>query len=374
MADTLDRINALRIVQGLEPLTELPKEEGEGAENGATDAPALVDDTAPAQDGAPAAPQAVADAPEIENAALDSNDNIPAPVDAELDESAILAILAKKGIAVESLAELAPKVDPEKEREKRESEKLAFALSKGIITRKEYEDFVRDSKDPKQVIYAQFYEDVKKEKPELTDEEIRDEFLEAYGLSADPDSLKFKKATQALVVLADKALREKYNKIYQIDSEYENYTSSEREKAEKVKKIQELAPKYKSDVESVISELRKFEAPISENEKYEIEFSSDALNAVKSMLTGSEYAGSKILDNWSKEEIKNVAYAALVTANLNDIIKNVVNQALLAKQSGTRGVPLAGGPATGATDRFAGMTEAQRKAAELIAPEYIKAN
>lgn len=194
--------------------------------------------------------------------------------------------------------------------------------------------------------------------------------MEAYGLSADPSSVKFKKASQALAVLAERKLKDRYKNVFGIDSAFSAHETSQKQKADKAAKILSLAPKYKSDVEEVFAELKKVEMPFSDSEKYEMEFSDEVINGVKNYLLDNDFSASQILQGWSKETLKDIAYTALLKTNFNDIVKNVAEQHLYKHQAGTRGVPASGAQSASNTDKYAHLTENQRKALSMVVPGF----
>lgn len=291
-------------------------------------------------------------------------------VDSKIDDNIVLEYLnKKKGINVSSFEELTPKqTDDElkKEAERKEAEKLSFALNKGITTRKEYESFVLDTQNPQDIVYAQYHADAKKHDPELTDEEIQEEFLADFGLNTEPGTRKHNMGQKKLNVLAEKYLKEKYQKIYSIDDEFSKYENSRQVKSEYDKKILEGAPVYKKDVEDIFSELKKVKAQFSDEEIYEVEVLDDSLNDIKSKMLDAEYAAKHISGGYSKEDLKEIAFSTFLRQNYPALMREVAKQHLLKHQAGTRGIPIK--PIQSKKEGFE-LTEAQKKFKDNLAAE-----
>ena len=116
-------------MQGMEPLTELPKD----VEN-----PAATP-TAEEIEAKRIADEAAATAAEAEK--KKNQDKPLTHADPELSDDQLIKLLAKKGITAASLEELkkpAAPPDPEKEAELREANELAYGLQKGLFNKKDY--------------------------------------------------------------------------------------------------------------------------------------------------------------------------------------------------------------------------------------------
>lgn len=317
MAQTLDQLNSVRRRLGQPELTELP--------GGASPAPE--NNNSGENEGKD-----------------DKNKNTPpaTPAEIELDDEKVLNYLqSKKGISATSLDELgkAPEqVDPAKQAEDRENAKLTFGLNKGLFNSKTHEQFILDSSNKQNLVYAHYYQEAKEADNTLTDEEIQTEFSEKYGLNTDPGTRKNKRGQQEIELLADRILRKKYANIYKLDSEFTNYEAQESQKKSDTTKIKAGAPAYKSDVESVFAELKKITTKLGENEEYEVAASDEALTSLKNNFLDPEFASQKILSGYTKEELKEVAYTAFLRHNWPSLVKEIVNQALHAKQKGVKGI------------------------------------
>ncbi len=372
MAKTLDQINALRFYDGKEPLTELPAEILPENNDGQSHEQIKAELDQKEKEAADALQKEKGLAEAEKNPVNNEQDKekekevppvVIAATPTELDDAAIFEALKKRGINVNSFEDLAPKpiIDLEKEAEEKEAAKLSFALSKGLYSKKEYENYIRDTNDLQNLVYGDYYVEAKKENPELTDQEIQDNFLAEHGLDADPASSKYKRGVNKVALLADKMLKDKYGKIYTSDQEFEKYETEQKSQKEYKANILSKAPLYKKDVEDAVKDITKLIIPFSEQESIEATFKQEYIDSVKNQLLDEGYSIDQINKGWSKDAIKQTAYTALVIQNLSEIVKDVATKYLYKHQGGTRGIPQSGTLAP-AADSETNLTENQKEA------------
>lgn len=313
----LEKINKIRADQGLALLDKLP--EGPAPAGDGKDKPAGEDN--PQNQPPPADPK------DPEN-----------PVLGELDDARLLEALQKKGIPITSLDELKKKEDPAVTAEQREANKLSYALTKGLFSTKDHENFIRERGNPRDIVFGQYHAEAKAEDPSLTDEEIQSEFEEKYGISADPGTRKFKRGVQEIGLLADKILREKYAKIYSAEDAYSKHETAENASRTRSRTIIEKAPAYKADVEAVFNELKTIKIPVDDKESYDVPIPEAALTAVKDLFLNPEYCADKVVKGYTRDELKEIAYSTLARQNLGTLSLEVAKQYHLKRQSGLKGI------------------------------------
>lgn len=260
-------------------------------------------------------------------------------VTAELSDEELVALLNKrKGITLASLDDLLPKEDPEKAAEKKEASKIAYAFQNELISKKEYEAYVKDKDNIKELVLRDFIADAKSDNPELTDEEIADEFNEKYGLSSEETSNKFKRGQKELKVMFDKLLKEKHAKYYEIDSKYSEYERSESAQSEKKKKIAAALPQYAKNVKEAREALMKLKFPFAEGEEYEVAIPDDILSKLERGWLEESIAENQILSGATKDQIKDSMEMAILKGHMTTILKSVVTNALQKHAKGTQGI------------------------------------
>jgi hypothetical protein len=313
LPQTLEQINALRRMKGEEPLTEMPTEEGNNnkpvEENKATD-------------------------PLLE----DKNKEVVIP---EINDDAVLKYLQQKGLSVNSLEDLNKPVteaDLAKQADDRESAKLTYGLNKGLFNRKTHEQFILDKSNKQQLVFAQYYQDAKKEDADLTDEDIQSEFAAKYGLDSEPNTRKFKRGQQEIDILSDIILKNKYQNIYKLDNEFDSYEKQNTTQREFERRLVNEAPVFKKQVDDVFSELKKITTKFSEDESYEVEVLDESLNSLKEKFLDKSFVAQKIAQGYTKEEIKDIAFNALLSQNWPVFAQEIVKQALYKQQKGVKGI------------------------------------
>lgn len=322
MAKNLENINKQRQANGLPPLEKLP---GEGG------VPPSEQENDPPPDPPPGTPPTDPPAPGGKPPA--------AAPDAELDDEKLLAALNKKGIAVGSLADLLPKPDPAKEAEKREVAKLSYSLGKGLFSLKEHENYIRERNNPRDLVFAEFYQEAKKEDDTLSNEDIQAEFEEKYGINADPNSRKFKTGAREIGLLADTILKDRYKNIYAADSTFSVYETQEKETQTRNRAVLAKAPAYRKDVDDIFAGFKKIPISISDTESYEVEFTDEELAPLKALFLDPDTCAKQILGNYTPEGLKQVAYTTLLTQHFKNIFHRGAEQYHFKRQKGTKGIP-----------------------------------
>lgn len=349
MAQTLEQINALRRMKGEDPLTEMPIE---------------VDPNNPVVDEK----KPVTDAPKLE----DKKEDVVSP---EINDDSVLKYLQQKGLSVKSLDDLNKPItedDLTKQAEDRESAKLTYGLNKGLFNRKTHEQYILDKSNKQQLVFAQFYQDAKKEDAELSDEDIQAEFAAKYGLDAEPDTRKYKRGQQEIEILSDIILKNKYQNIYKLDSEFDTFEKQTTTQKEFERKLLTEAPVFKKHIDEVFGELKKITTKFSEEESYEVEVLDDALNSLKEKFLDKNFVAQKISQGYTREEIKDIAFNALLSQNWPVFAQEIVKQALYKQQKGVRGIT-----PVGPQQKLPGdtnLTEQQQAVLQRIFPNHQVAN
>lgn len=352
MGQTLEQLNAVRRMKGEEPLTELP----------ATETPAPVPEGQLEDINIP---------PVIAQKEEPKTQPAPAVVIAELSDATVLEYLKKnKGLSVVSLDDLnkpAIETDPEKAAEDRENAKLSYGLNKGLVNRKTHEQFILDRSNKQQLVFAQYYQEAKKEDPDLTDEDIQTEFAAKFGLDTEPATRKHKRGLQEIEILGDIILKNKYQNIYKLDGEYEAHEKSATSQRQFEQKILSEAPNYKKVVDDVFGELKKVSTKFSDEESYEVDVLDEAITGLKEKFLDQNYVAQMISQGYTKEGIKEIAFSALLNQNWPVFAKEIVNQALHKHQKGVKGI-LPVGNLEKAGDPFANYTDNQKAAINRLFP------
>lgn len=269
----------------------------------------------------------------------------PTIVEAELDDEKVLAYLKnKKGKEVTSLDEFlnpkAPLTEEEKRAiaEKRDGDKIAFGLSKGLFTKKQLEEFITDTKNPKELVYAHFVTEQKEKDDTLTDIEIEEEFKEKFGLDAKEDSRQFKVGQNLLNNIADNIVRKKHGKILNLENDFSSYETAQATQQQHEAKVLNAAPLYKKDVEEIRSEIKKVSIPVSDTENFEVDVDDEIVDGIIASMLDKKHAEPNIANGWDKETLKQGAHITAIIKSLPKMLTKYADAQVLAKQAGVRGV------------------------------------
>lgn len=358
MAD-LVQINLLRKANGQEPLTELPVELGGTPAAGGKDK----EPTAEEIEAKRKTEEEAANA----GAGADKDKGKETPEPGELSDEALLQLLSKRGISAASLEDLKPKevIDEAKLAEQREASEIAYGLSKGLYNKSEYDQFVNDTKDIQDVVYADFYNATHKADPELSDEDIQAEFLAKYGLDAEKGTRKFERGLQELKERAAMLIKTKHSKIFSAKDAFGKSENETKTVTENQKKVAAALPVYRKDVEDVFGKIKKLSVKFSDTEEISEDI-EEGLKGLKDALLDPATASNRILAGYTKEGLEQQVLAGYTYGNFSTLVQKFAKKYFEKHAAGGHGVDL-GGTAGGAgkEDPLAGLTESQKKYVEM---------
>lgn len=299
-------------------------------------------------------------------------DNTPAlPV---ITDEMLLEELSKKtGKKFTSWDELKPKpeeIDKEKAAEQREANKLSYGLQKGLFNKKQFENFIADSKNPIGLVYAAELNEAKKDDPQWDDDkekEFKEEFEEKFGLSLDPSASKYKRGQKQIGIIAETILRHEYSSIYGLEGEYSKHESFQNTEEANKKKILETAPVYKKEVDEIVTGLATVDIPFGSDEKYTVPVPQEMLDSVKQVLLDPDFVSSQVLKGYNKEEIAQIATNMVISQNFGALAHEAAKQYRAKHEKGIRGIP-EGGKVENPGNNLEGLSDNQKKAIEFFKP------
>lgn len=272
----------------------------------------------------------------------------------ELSEEELLELVSKKtGRTLTSWDTLKPTEEENKikqSEEERDADKLSWGLKTKKFNNKLYEAYIADSKNPEGLVYAQYKAEALAEDPSLNEDDIEAEFEEKFGLDKEKGSRGYKQGQKQIAILSERILRANYAPILNLDNDYSAFESQQQNEKNVVAKIKAGIPAYDKAVNDAIAKLRKIKTQFDEGEEYEVEALDDSLNEIGAMLRDENFLASKILHGYTPDQIAEIAHSAYLTKNFPTIAKKIVDQALLKKAKGVRGIPPAG--PTKVTEQF----------------------
>lgn len=267
---------------------------------------------------------------------------VPTPL--VITDDMLLQELSKRGIKASSFDDLRNKeeMDREKLLEERESEKLAWALKNKKVKQKEYENYISASKNPEALVYQLRLQVAKKEDPALSEDVFKAEFEEEFGIDQPATSRRHKNGQDTLNRMAEAILKNNFSSIYNLESDYSSFETSQKQKAAQQAKIKDGAPAYKTTIDKVFSNLKKIKTQFSEGDVYEVEVLDDSLASLKAQMSDSDWASQQILAGYSEETLTELAYTSLLRNNFPVFAGIIARQYLEKHAAGTKGIPPTG--------------------------------
>lgn len=282
------------------------------------------------------------------------------------------AAIAREYFGVTDLADMVKKSDikaeptaeeVEAKKDKRENDKVAYALSNGKFTKKQYEKYIADTSNPQALVLAQYTTEQKAIDPELSDEEILSEFNSKFGLDNETDSRQHKRGLKEIGLLAEIILNQNYKSIIGIDSEFDAH-ETEQLTANQIKaKVIAEAPAYKQDVEAIYESLKTITIPFGTDKSYSVALPQLLIDALKEKELVTEYAESQIKGGYTKEDKANTARMALIFNNLPMVIQSIADQINEGRVAGAKGIPALNGEKVPEPKK---LTSAQQAAVDRI--------
>lgn len=194
---------------------------------------------------------------------------VVAPQDKELSDADLLALLNKRNIKVASLEELKPKATEEEIKaaaEKRKNDVVAFGLQNNKFKKEDYDNLIKAESDKEKFLLNQFADELRKQNPNISDEEIQKEWS-VYTLSDFEDGdFKKNQRKKELNELAELKLKNQFSSIYNVEKEYSAHEQNQNQNAAFKQKVEAAFPVYQKDVQSVIEKLRSQKALIEDTQ------------------------------------------------------------------------------------------------------------
>ncbi|MEO7048938.1 MAG: hypothetical protein ABI091_26785 [Ferruginibacter sp.] len=291
----------------------------------------------------------------------------------ELTDAQVLAYLKKaKGKEITSLDDF---INPKKELTpeektaatlKREDDMFAYGLTQGLFSKSELSEFIKETANPTDLVYAAYAADQKAKDTDLTDKELREEFNEKFGVDIEDKEDRHYIAGQNLInKIAGGIINAKYPKIINLDKEYSSFETSISKQKELDNKIETQTPVYKNDLNQIKANIKTVSVPISEKENFELTLEDSVIEEVMSEMIADNFSKGKIVDGWDKDHLKQVAISTGIMKSLPKLLKDYSDKKELEKQAGLRGVKPAGKEE--GRIRVAGeLSENQKKALAMI--------
>lgn len=261
----------------------------------------------------------------------------------EITEDLILSKINEKlGSNYASIEDLKPKPPQKteeelaKEKEERENRKIAWGIQSGKISKNKIESFAIHSENPETLVFAEFAEAKKEENPELSEEEIKEQF----------ESYKDAVGEKVIKRLGSNIIKNKYPEFFSLENEYSAYESVERENMSFEEKLKTESSNYIKANTEVIDKLVNdgYEVELQGKEgekplKIKVSFNKETAEKIKNHLISDAEIRKAVKNGYKTDQIESFVKQALATADFDNVVKQVYQQAMLDKEAALRGIP-----------------------------------
>lgn len=258
-----------------------------------------------------------------------NNSNAPIVADDELPTEKLLAMLAKKGINVNSLEDLRPKQTPEEieaAEQKRKSDMLAYGLSIGKFKKEEYDSFQQATANKMAIVTADLTEKIKTAFPEFTPEQVEEKVAQYTMAHLPADDVLRVQREQELIELADTRLQKKFKNIYDLESDFDQHLQGITNKTNFENKVKAALPVYQKDVDAVLGQMQNLTVTVPDTKNpanslnVELKFSDTDLNELKDALLTPDNIVRQVKNGYTVEQLAKEAKAVLLTQHFDRLI------------------------------------------------------
>lgn len=258
-----------------------------------------------------------------------NNSNTPIIEDDDLPTEALLKMLAKKGINVNSLEDLRPKQTPEEIaalEQKRKSDMLAYGLQTGKFKKEEYDSFQQATANKMAIVTSDLTEKIKNAYPELTDEQVEEKVAQYTMAHLPADDVLRVQREQELIELADTRLQKQFKNIYSLESDFDQHLQGITNKTNFENKVKAALPVYQKDLDTVLGQMQTLTVPVPDTKNpanslnVELKFSETDLNEVRDALLIPDTIVKKVKDGYTVDQLAKEAKAVLLIQHFDRLI------------------------------------------------------
>ena len=257
----------------------------------------------------------------------------------KIDDAVFIAEL-KRRTGKEDVSDLFKVVVNEQEaKEKRDTEMFKWGVEQGHLKKAELEGFIKANADPHKVVFDTLFEQEKKENPELSEVDFKEDFDNRFGRTSEEDSVEFKRGNRVLDALAKNIIESSFKGVVGLESKFSSY---EQQKSETEKRNTELLSKssdYNKSIGEVKQELKNIEIPINGSDiPYKIEIADDAVEDYISYYLDKDVMKEQIKRGATKEDVKQGIINTIIIENFAKIAEDIGNKAVIRHKMGLKGI------------------------------------
>jgi len=257
----------------------------------------------------------------------------------KIDDAAFIAEL-KRRTGKEDVSDLFKVVVNEQEvKEKRDAEMFKWGVEQGILKKAELEGYAKANADPHKVVFDTLFEQEKKENPELSVDDFKEDFDNRFGRTSEEDSVEFKRGNRVLDALAKNIIESSFKNVVELESKFSSYEQQKNETEKRNTEILSKSSDYNKSIGEVKQELKNIEIPINGSDvPYKIEISDDAVEDYISYYLDKDVMKEQIKKGATKEDVKQGIINAIIIENFAKIAEDIGNKAVIRHKMGLKGI------------------------------------
>lgn len=255
------------------------------------------------------------------------NPEQPKNTPGEYTDEGVLNYLKSRGINITTVDELSkpatqPELTEDQKKAKEEARKknmLKYGLDNGYVNSlTDYENYISDTKkSARDISFQNFKEKRLSQNPDLTEDEIRDEYADISFENYDEDDWRRKHFEGIIEKEKQDYIKSKYQSIEDLPNYYDNYEQSETKRTNYNRKVEGVLGSIPKELSYTITDEN------NEAHEYKFKLDDDAINTVRSLYQDENHFynfGQKdISDEDLKQTIINTIQHNLFSKILNEV-------------------------------------------------------
>lgn len=264
--------------------------------------------------------------------------NKPEPTKELSTEQLLEEINKRKGLNLTSLDELeALKPQPTAEeiaaeKEKHNTEMMAYGLTNGKFKKEEYDAYQQALANKKDLVRSEITASLQAANPEMSEDAIQEMTAQYFFENLSEDNPLRIAREKEIMTLSDIKIKDKFKNIVDLPQDYENHVGEITSKANFERKKQATIPVYTADVKTALQSLKHFSVEIPDTKNpantvtVDLEYGDNDLKEMEDLLLTDAQINRATKEGLTIEQITGEAELVLVKKHLNRLISQAAKK------------------------------------------------
>lgn len=265
----------------------------------------------------------------------DPNQQQPQP---ELSTEQLLAELNKRSglnLTSETLESLKPQPTAEElaaEKEKHNTEMMAYGLTNGKFKKEEYDAYQQALANKKDLVRSEITASLQAANPEMSEDAIQEMTAQYFFENLSEDNPLRIAREKEIMTLSDIKIKDKFKNIVDLPQDYENHVGEITSKANFERKKQATIPVYTADVKTALQSLKHFSVEIPDTKNpantvtVDLEYGDNDLKEMEDLLLTDAQINRATKEGLTIEQITGEAELVLVKKHLKRLISQAAKK------------------------------------------------